>query len=353
MTPDFKKSFFVSSTAKKNFPETMAAEKIHGNVSINNFPQSSIGIKRATTPLIRSCQEIPYQVLGAGHTNGREKSEVNTKKLLNRASKREEECELDKTPPLLNADLEVDFSRNFERARQIHKSYIESLSSFKSEKNSSFNDSSKLIKTTFEESGRTSIYLSPPNEKSSRKYENLKTLNFGRDFLASPKRNQFSFNRERGIETDRTYKTDDRKERQNTHNPTSLKNQYLNSVTSSVSNMSLKTDATSPNGKALQKQKEQSNIQSQPLFQRLLRFNFYKRSKCSCDSNLKESETCNKALQWILKKYNKSEFEYLKMTYEKILSENKLQNPEIFKQIQKDTNRTYPTSTYFAPGSEG
>jgi len=78
-----------------------------------------------------------------------------------------------------------------------------------------------------------------------------------------------------------------------------------------------------------------------------------KRLKCSCDINLDENESCGKALAWISKKYKASEFGYLKATYEKILSENKLVDVEYARQIQKDLPRTSPQNKYFAEDSPG
>ena len=78
-----------------------------------------------------------------------------------------------------------------------------------------------------------------------------------------------------------------------------------------------------------------------------------KRLKCSCESNLDEDQSCSRAMSWIKKKYNPNEFEYLKSTYEKILSENRLVNAEQSKQIQKDLHRTYPNNKYFAENSTG
>ena len=78
-----------------------------------------------------------------------------------------------------------------------------------------------------------------------------------------------------------------------------------------------------------------------------------KRLKCSCDINLDENESCSKALNWISKKYKESEFGYLKATYEKILSENKLVDIEYARQIQKDLPRTSPQNKFFAEGSPG
>jgi len=78
-----------------------------------------------------------------------------------------------------------------------------------------------------------------------------------------------------------------------------------------------------------------------------------KRLKCSCDINLDENESCSKALNWISKKYKTNEFGYLKATYEKILSENKLVDIEYARQIQKDLPRTSPQNKYFAEGSPG
>jgi len=78
-----------------------------------------------------------------------------------------------------------------------------------------------------------------------------------------------------------------------------------------------------------------------------------KRLKCSCDINLDENETCSKALAWIKKKYNPKEFNYLKNTYEKILSENKLVDIEYARQIQKDLPRTSPQNKYFKENSAG
>ena len=68
------------------------------------------------------------------------------------------------------------------------------------------------------------------------------------------------------------------------------------------------------------------------FFQNLLNFS-KKRIKCNCDSGLNEEQTCSKALKWLSKKYKASEFSYLKATYEKISSENKLTDPEHHKQI--------------------
>ena len=78
-----------------------------------------------------------------------------------------------------------------------------------------------------------------------------------------------------------------------------------------------------------------------------------KRLKCSCDVTLDENESCGKALAWISKKYKASEFGYLKATYEKILSENKLVDVEYARQIQKDLPRTSPQNKYFAEDSPG
>ena len=353
MTPVFKKSFFENPKSKNNFSETIRADKIQGNNSINSFPQSAIGIKRATTPLLRSQADTPDQTT---LINRREKTESNASPFYpNRNPKKYEETELDKTPPLLNPDLEVEISKNFERARMIHKSYVGTISNLKNEKYSVYSDSSKQIKTLLlEEPSIGSTHLFPPNERSPFRSATFKTLNLGSKLSSNTKNQQDLSNIEKTIETDRLssnrgYETEYR----NLQNPNGLKNPYINSMTSSTTNFSLKAQFSSPNGKTFQKQKEQGNIQSQPLFQRLLKFNFYKRTKCTCDSNLKENETCSKAIGWILNKYKKSEFESLKKTYEKILKENQLQNQEIVKQIQKDMNRTYPSTTYFAADGEG
>jgi len=99
--------------------------------------------------------------------------------------------------------------------------------------------------------------------------------------------------------------------------------------------------------------KNRNSKQGNAFIRQLFQFNTFKRAKCSCDQNLKEDETCSRALYWISKKYKTSEFQYLKTTYEKILSENKLQDPDQKKQIQKDLDRTYPSNKYFSSGAEG
>lgn len=78
-----------------------------------------------------------------------------------------------------------------------------------------------------------------------------------------------------------------------------------------------------------------------------------KRLKCSCEMGLDENQTCSRAMAWINKKYNPNEFGYLKSTYERILSENKLVKEDQSRQIQKDLHRTYPQNKFFAENSIG
>jgi hypothetical protein len=94
-------------------------------------------------------------------------------------------------------------------------------------------------------------------------------------------------------------------------------------------------------------------IHPKTLIQNIINFATRKRLKCSCDSNLSEDQTCSRAYKWISRKYKESEHEYLKSTYEKILSESKLIDQEHVKQIKKDINRTYPDNKFYAEDSPG
>lgn len=77
-----------------------------------------------------------------------------------------------------------------------------------------------------------------------------------------------------------------------------------------------------------------------------------KDSRCLCDGSAKKGGSCKKALGWLLRRYNESEFEYLRNTYETILGHD-LEDEECVRQIQKDLHRTFPRNQYFSEEGGG
>ncbi len=90
-------------------------------------------------------------------------------------------------------------------------------------------------------------------------------------------------------------------------------------------------------------------------------FTFYLRKKfksfsdrlgCTCDSNLKNKETCSRAYKWLSHQYSHSDHESLKKIYNH-LQERVECDEACLRQIQKDMPRTYPSHEFFKENSEG
>lgn len=78
-----------------------------------------------------------------------------------------------------------------------------------------------------------------------------------------------------------------------------------------------------------------------------------KRFKCTCDGIGSSPKTCHRALEWLYRRYKPTEFDYLKRTYEKIVSDKRLTDLKHLRQIQKDTYRTFPSYPLFKANAEG
>ena len=233
---------------------------------------------------------------------------ISVKRATNPFAKEEDE----KTPTSLDK-YEMNFLVNFERALQSHKDYAKTGLSKTSNSNTKSRD---LVFCSLEFSPQKGRLSSPNREK------NVTVPTLSSQDIKSPVKKRIR----PGV-------------RQAVTPPKTSHREFL---------------TPSPSIEVLpNRPKNRNSKQGNAFIRQLFQLNTFKRAKCSCDQNLKNDETCSRALDWISKKYKTSEFQYLKTTYEKILSENKLQDSEQRKQIQKDLDRTYPSNKYFSSESEG
>lgn len=353
---------------KNKFSETNEFENLQREVSINNFPPSLISIKRAGSPLMNSMNSCREMIDSMSHLKTEnllfEGADRQCANVLNTVTCNDNEDDPDKTSLFISEFAESNFSTNFKKALENHKSYVCSPSRLSKQKyNKEKKSLSSLLSAQSQEFSPQLSSCLPSAEKVITKGLRIKNSSFVPNTVIpiqvkqpSPNRAKYRSSNTIPGHKNRTESFSLKSGPEKSYKDLSINTLQINKIEIPpyTSLNSARTDLSSQRAKIMTPiaNKEGSGY-PKTLLKSLFQFNFYKRTKCTCDSNLKEDETCSTAMRWILKKYKKSEFEYLKATYQKILSETKLQDVNQQRQIQKDITRTYPTNKFFASNSEG
>lgn len=330
-------------------------EKIQGGATINNFPTSMISMKRALSPLMTSSQimnrtTLPFRTESSPTDARLQVFETLScqSPILRTISAREK----DKTPVSHNNFGEPNFEKNFERALQYQKSYIQSPTKRTSNKynNTSLKNFSALQSQDFND-GFSESCPSPLRRRDEQ--GRFKTTSFIQPNVQSIRLKSPSRTTTETIMNSPLHKLKSLESEQDKYvKGLDIKMNKLKILPQSAANTA-RSELTSQRSKLNTTTTKEENSHSKTLLKQIFELNFFKRAKCSCDAYAGENDTCSKALGWISKKYQRHEFEYLETTYHKILSENKLTDASQMLQIKKDINRTYPTTKYFASNSVG